>query len=61
VRGGRERRAQCREVEARAPFIGWEGERGGQEASGQAAAGGASSKHRLQKRRRGGGHLMRGK
>jgi hypothetical protein len=29
VRGGGERQARCREAEARAPFIGQEGERGG--------------------------------
>jgi hypothetical protein len=61
VREGGERRAQSQEAEARAPFIGWEGERRGWEAGSQAVAGGASSKRRLWKRRRGGGHLMRGK
>jgi hypothetical protein len=61
VRGGGERRAQCREVEARASFIGWESERGSQEEGGQAVVGGASSKYRLWKRRRGCSHLMNGK
>jgi hypothetical protein len=51
---------RCREVEARAPFIGREGERGGREAGVQAVIGGASSKRQLWKRRQGGGHLMRG-
>jgi hypothetical protein len=49
VRGGGERRAQCQEVEARVPFIGREGERGGWEVAGQVAAGGASSKRWLQR------------
>jgi hypothetical protein len=47
VREGGERRARCREAEARAPFIGWEGEWRGRDAGGQAAADGASSRHQL--------------